>query len=282
MELIKSRGKEDIVDLTKPILVSMESFQSLKDANVVSDDGLIWHITLMSFDVLSRNSNLYPSDDTKRSFQESTYVQENLHNRTWYGEAEHPSAESPLSRFLFVEPTRYAWNILSLEDKGDRYEGDVCLCAPLGTGIILPNTKILGSNYASSCRIYTPNFIKKTDGPNGTHFVKKYKMYPVTFDCVTMPGIPNCRLVENGRYQAGSSRDINRSSESAIVFNNPEEEIRGMLQSSESCKILSDYVRADLSKTACIVGKNKVRYSTEDGMTIDVPLNQHLLNSILH
>ena len=285
MEIINSRQSDvnKIVDLTRPILVSMESFQALTDAKVVSDDGLVWHVTLMAFDVLSRNSNLYPADDTKRSFDESTYVQENLHNRTWFGEAEHPPADAPLSRFLFVEPTRYAWNIMNYKDMGDRYEGDICLCPPLGTDIVLKNVKLLGSNYASSCRIYTPNFIEKTSGPYGHHFIKKYKMYPVTFDCVTMPGIKTCRLVDSAVYQPGkvNKEALGAESTNAIVFANPAEAIKDMMKSTEALKVLSDYIGTDLSKSTCIVGKNQVRYQTEDGIGVNVPLNQHLVSSIL-
>lgn len=278
MEIITPKSSMDIVDLTKPILVSMESFQALTDMKVVSDDGMRWHVTLMAFDILSRNNNLYPADDTRKSFAESTFIQENLRNRTLYGEAEHPPADAPLPRFLSLEPTRYAWNILSIEDKGDRLEGDVCLCDPLGTSIILPNTRRFGSNYASSCRIYTPNFVKKS-GPNGKYYIKKYKMYPITFDCVGMPGIANCRLVDGNVYQPGK---VDTSVESArdILFTNPEETIKEMLKSSESAKVLSDYVGADLANSACIVSKNKVRYSTESGIQVDVPLNQYLLNEL--
>lgn len=278
MEIITPKSSMDIVDLTRPILVSMESFQALTDMKVVSDDGMRWHVTLMSFDKLSRNNNLYPADDTIKSFAESTFIQENLRNRTLYGEAEHPPADASLARFLSLEPTRYAWNILSIENKGDRFEGDVCLCDPLGTSIILPNIKRFGSNYASSCRIYTPNFVKKS-GPNGKYYIKKYRMHPITFDCVGMPGLVNCRLIDGNAYQPGKV-DTSVESTRDILFTNPEETIKEMLKSSESAKVLSDYVGADLANSACIVGKNKVRYSTEDGIQVDIPLNQHLLNEL--
>ncbi len=280
MEFINSNNKSsvDIIDLSKPILISMESFQTLTDAKVVSDDGRKWHINLMSFDTMSRNNNFYPADDTRRSFKESSFVQENLYNRTWFGELEHPPATSDLSRFLFIEPTRYAWNIQTLEDKGDHFEGDVVLCNPLGTSIALPNIKELGSNYASSCRIYTPNFVQK-DGPNGKCYIKKYKMHVVTFDLVSCPGIPNCRLVDSAAYKAATTRAL--ESVSTVVFNNPESTIRDMLKSSESAKVLEDYVGASFKhNSACIIG-NKVRYSTDDGINVDVPLNTHLLNEVL-
>ena len=183
-----SDNKNKLVDISRPIIVSCESFTELKNSKCVSDDGSIWDIDLMYFDMLSRNNNLYPMDDTKRSFQESTFVQENLRNRTWYGELEHPAAESSLSRFMFIEPTRYAWNIFEMHDAGDHFTGKVGLCAPLGTSIVLPNTRKFGSNYAASCRISTPNYITRNE--NGQKiYVKKYKMYPITFDLVTTPGI---------------------------------------------------------------------------------------------
>lgn len=271
---------KEIIDLSKPIIVSMESFQDLKDAKVVSDDGLDWYIRLMAFDVTSRNNNLYPMEDTKKSFNESQYIQEGLRNHTLYGELEHPQAGSELSRFLFVEPTRYAWNIETIEDKGDCYFGKVHLCDPLGTSIVSNNVKRFGSNLASSCRIYTPNFIEKT-GQNGAKiYIKKYKMFPVTFDCVSIPGIPTCRLMPDGSAGAfGSGRSV--ESAGVVKFNNPAEQLKQMMKSQESSRILEDYFGADFTKKAILTKDNKLRMSTESGVDIIVPLNQHLLSDVL-
>lgn len=269
----------EIVDLTRPIIVAMESYASLQDAKVVSDDGLTWHIPLMYFDVCSRNNNFYPSADTRKSFQESSFVQENLRNRTWYGEAEHPPADSPMSRFMFIEPNRYAWNLLTLEDKGDHFEGDVGLCAPLGTSVIVPNMKRFGSNYAASCRIATPNYVVKEQGGKKI-YVKKYKLYPVTFDCVTTPGIPTCRLVQDGVYKAGPVG----SSESAMIaeFTNPASEVVKMMESQESGKIIQDIYGIDFKNAnAILTADNKVKLSTESGMTATVALNSYLLSEAL-
>ena len=269
--------KHELIDLTKPIIVAMESYTSLQNAKVVSDDGLTWHIPLMYFDVCSRNNNLYPSNDTKRSFAESTFVQENLRNRTWYGEAEHPPADSPMSRFMFIEPQRYAWNILTLEDRGDHYEGDVGLCAPMGTEVIVPNTKRFGSNYAASCRIATPNYVVKDQGGKKV-YVKKYRLFPVTFDCVTTPGIPQCRLVKDGVYKANESLAPSMIAE----FSNPADELVKMMSSEESGRIIQDIYGIDYKNAKAVLTKdNKVKLSTESGATATVALNSYILSSIL-
>ena len=275
--------KRELVDLSKPIIVGMESYAPFTEAKVMSDDGLDWYIPLMFFDMCSRNANLYPLHDTKQSFTESTFVQENLRNRTWYGEAEHPPADSPMSRFMFIEPTRYAWNITSLEDHGDHYEGNVSLCAPLGTGIIHPNTKRLGSNYAASCRIATPNYVVKEQGGKKI-YVKKYKMYPITFDCVTTPGIPPCRLIKDGVYKPGPVGVGQESSNAAMLaeFTNPANEVIKMMASEESGRIIQDIYGIDFKNAHAILTKdNKVKLSTEDGLTATVALNSYILSSVL-
>lgn len=287
MEAFSLSKPRDIIDLSKPIIVSMESYVPLVKMGKVSDDGLDWHdVTFMTFDDPSRNNNVYPADDTKRSFKESVFIQENLRNRTLYSELEHPDPEAPLSRFLFIEPTRYACAILSLVDKGDRFCGDITLCSPLGTGIVLPNFKRIGSNYAFSCRIYTPNFVEKEQ--NGAKiYIKKYRMYPITFDLVTMPGLPKCRIAKDGEYNPGSVDNtlMNKTStenfNGVVKFSNPANELKKMMQSSESSKILEDYFHADFRKDAILMGNNKVKLSTEDGVSVIVPLNRQLVSSIL-
>ncbi len=276
---------DKLIDISKPIIVSMESYASLRDAKVISDDGLVWDIPLMYFDICSRNANLYPLQDTKQSFNESSFVQENLRNRTWYGELEHPPADSPMSRFMFVEPTRYAWNITTLEDRGDHYQGKVVLCAPLGTSIVHPNTKKLGSNYAASCRIATPNYVMKEMGGKKV-YIKKYKMYPITFECVTTPGIPQCRLIKDGTYKPDPI-SMNTGTESfnasmIAEFTNPASEVVKMMASEESGRIIQDIYGIDYNKTNAILTKdNKIKLSTESGITATVALDSYLLSKIL-
>jgi hypothetical protein len=267
----------DIIDLSRPIIVSMENFTDLKNAAPVSDDGTIWDIDLMYLDKESRNHNLYPVDDTRRSIAESEFIQENLRNRTWYGESEHPPSDSSLSRFLFIEPTRYMWNILSMEFKGDKYRGRVGLCEPLGLGIVLPNMKRFGSNYAASCRIYTPNFIEKE--MNGKKIIiKKYKMYPVTFDGVTMPGYADCRVANPNDYHP---RPFGKESSFVdIKFDNPAAELLKIM-SSENCRILEDCYHIDFKKQAILMKDYKIKLSSEDGISIIAPLDSYLLTEAL-
>lgn len=300
--LKESRESYNIANLAKPIIVSMESIAPLKEAHCVSDDGRLWDIPLMYFDECSRNLNMYPAEDTIRSFKESTFVNENLRNNTWYGEYEHPSADSPLSRFMFIEPTRYAWNILDMNILNDHIQGKVGLAAPLGTSIILPNLNSFGCNYAASCRISTPNYVVK-DGGNGKKiFVKKYRMFPITFDCVTTPGISKCRLVRDGMYKkepvslnsvasaelkvkvAGS---LGSESASAMVceFTNPVNEIVKMIKSQESAMILEDMFNVDFSAESTnamlINGGETIRFNNTLGQKVDMALNGHILNEVL-
>jgi hypothetical protein len=268
--------ERDIIDLSRPIIVSMENFTDLKNAAPISDDGTIWEIDLMYMDLDSRNRNFYPVEDTRRSFEESDFVQENLRNRTWYGEYEHPPSDSPLSRFLFIEPTRYAWNILTLDFMKDKFRGKVGLCEPLGTQIILPNMKKFGSNYASSCRIYTPTYIEKE--MNGKKIcIKKYRQYPITFEAVTMPGYSSCRVADPLNYHP---RPFGTESCIDIKFNDPASELLKVM-SSENCRILEDYIRVDFKKQAVLMKDNKIKFSSEDGVSVIASLDRYLLSEAL-
>jgi hypothetical protein len=270
-------SRRDIIDLSRPVIISMENFTDLKNAAPVSDDGTIWDIDFMYLDKESRNSNFYPVDDTRRSIDESVFVQENLRNRTWYGENEHPPSDAPLSRFLFIEPTRYIWNIMTLEFRGDKYHGKVGLCEPLGLSIVLPNVKKFGSNYASSCRIYTPNFVEKEMGGKKI-VIKKYKMYPITFDGVTMPGYQNCRIADPNNYHP---RPYGKESSLVdIRFDNPASELIKIM-SSENCRILEDCYHIDFKKQAILMKDNKIKLSSEDGISVIAPLDRYILNEAL-
>jgi len=289
------KKQHKLLDFSKPIMISCESLAPFTENNIMSDDGLTWYIDLMYFDVWSRNLNMYPKADIVRSFNESYWIQENLRNRTLYGELEHPPADASLERFMFVEPTRYAWNILSIEDKGDKYAGMVGLCAPLGTSIVLPNIKRFGCNYAASCRISTPNFIVK-DMNGRKAYIKKYKAYPISFDLVTTPGIPTCRLIKDGEYQAepvtlnakpngnpfGTASNESASPIFNSVFSDPAKTIKDMLKSEESGRIVSDIFGIDFDKSSVIVTKDKkVKISMESGASATLPFNSYILSDIL-
>lgn len=295
------KKEHNIIDFSKPLMISCESLAPFTERNVVSEDGKFWHIPLMYFDVWSRNNNMYPRDDMMRSINESYWIQENLRNRTLYGELEHPPADSSLERFMAIEPTRYAWNIMTIEDKGDHLEGDVGLCAPLGTSIVLPNIKDFGCNYAASCRISTPTFVV-TEHNGKKAYIKKYRAYPISFDCVSTPGIKMCRLIQDGTYipekvqvttafnsyaQKQRSLDQRVASESSspvfnAVFSNPAETIRDMLKSKESGRIVSDIFGIDFDKSSIMITKDKkVKISMESGVSATIPFNSYILSDIL-
>lgn len=307
----------DLIDLSKPVMISCESYAPFTMNNCVSDDGLVLYLDLMYFDKCSRNNNIYPADDTIRSFKESTWVQENLANRTFFGELEHPPAESCMERFMRVEPTRYAWNILTLEDKGDHFSGTAGLCAPLGTGIAKPNMEMYNANYGASCRISTPNFIEKHQ--NGRKiFIKKYKQYPISFDMVSTCGLGNdCRLVKNNQlqreridvstgcpsaktalqgkpqitvgdvYKTQTEVDMSQESSNPLyiaTFTDAASEItKSILKSEENGKIISDIYGIDYDKTKAVLTKdNRIRFSMENGASATVSLNSYLVGNILN
>lgn len=279
-----TNSKKFLVDLSRPIIVSMESFAYLKESKSVSDDGKDWIITLMEFDSISRNKSEYPKEDTLRSLNESTYVQETMKNRTWGGELEHPPKGSDLDRFMFVEPTRKAWNILKYWDAGSVLKGQIHLSAPLGTSIVLPDIQDLGSNYASSCRFYTPNYVEKTDGNGNKYLVKKYKMYPVTFDCVTIPGLTKSRIIDPNQYNPGPYKSaVSQESFYQIKFDNPANILKEMIMAEESSMILEDYFGCKLKDAkAFLLKNNQIELTREDGGSIIVPLNNYLTSQILN
>ena len=62
-------AKYKLIDMSKPIIVTMESFSSLKDAKLISDDGSKFEVTLINCDTISRNRTYYPLSDVTASMQ---------------------------------------------------------------------------------------------------------------------------------------------------------------------------------------------------------------------
>jgi hypothetical protein len=245
---------------------------------------------------------MYPKDDSMRSLNESVYIQESIKNRVLFGEMEHPEVKEPSEkevkemqkgktpkvskRFLRVEPTRRAWAILKYWDEGDVLKGHVHLVPPLGTSILLPTIKDLGSNYAASIRWFTPYYLEQQDSSGNVYLVKKYRMYPVTWDAVTIPGIPGSRLIEDGSFSpkplgfAAGPRAIESCRD--IVIEHPEAELRDLILSEESCPILEDYFQMSMRDCrAMLVGDDRVEISTEDGIHVSIPFNSYILTEIM-
>jgi hypothetical protein len=268
-----------LVDLRRPILVTTESFNYLKDLEVVNDDASEIRATLIQFDELSRNKAEYPRDDLMRSMNESRYVQENYRNKTWFGELEHPPADAKMDRFMFVEPTRYCWLIKKYWEEGDCLKAICAFVPPLGTEIVQKIIQTQGSNWAASLRAYTPNFIKK-QGSSGEYIVKKYPMYPVTFDAVSCPGLFKARLVDPNKFQAEAF-----GKESAcrnIIFNQPEETLRSMLMSSENAPIIEDLFGIDFKRAKMLLTRDdRLEVTSESGIKMTLPMNTYLVGEAL-
>ncbi len=275
-----SREKAEFLDLSRPILVSLEAAGGLlKDSKPINKNG-DRSITLMHFDTLSRNKALYPQDDLVRSFNESRYVQENIAQRTWFGENEHPAADAPLARFMFVEPSRWAWLIKSYSVSGDKMNGVVSFVPPMGTMIEEIIDKH-GSNWAASIRAYTPNFVKK-EGPQGQYVIKKYPMFPVTYDAVTTPGLYAARMSDPDSFK---TQNLGREGYAASykIFKNPAEDMRQILSSQESARVVQDMFNIDFSKSKYLMSKDgRVEFRSEEGIKVNVPLNLAIINKALN
>jgi len=259
----------------------MESYSQIVSSREteVDEQNRELNINLILCDSISKNNSLYGYDELMRSLEESKFVQSCIKNSLWFGEYEHPPRTSPLSRILKIEPERYAWKIKKYW--GDRnsgiIKGRVKFVNPMGIDIAWKNIIEDGSNYASSIRAYTPNYVTKNE--NGKKYVvKKYPMYPVTFDLVTYPGFDEARIIKidgaNGFYNP----------ENVVEYKNPTKEIDSMIKSEESYNIIMDYLGVDINeaKTMYLDSKNKtIRYSFEDNSDITVPLNTFLMSKIL-
>lgn len=294
MDFRSQERASTLIDLRRPILVTLESFAVLKDAQVVNDDASEIRIPLIQFDTLSRNNAEYPADDLIRSIKESRFVQENYNQKTWFGELEHPPQGSPMERFMFIEPTRYAWLIKNYTIERDMMMATCAFVPPLGDAIPQKIIAKHGSNYAASLRAYTPHFVKK-QGPNGEFIVKKYPMYPVTFDCVSTPGLYKARMIDPDKYpsmaqgrESASGLIVpgaasNEHFVQNIVFKNPEESIKSMILSEgrENLRILEDLFGFDSKKSKIVLNsKDQVEISSEN-VKLQVPLNSYLVGQAL-
>lgn len=292
MDFISLERSAPLIDLRRPILVSLESFVALKEAQVVNDDASEITIPLIQLDTLSRNKAEYPADDLIRSIKESRYVQENYAQKTWFGELEHPPQGSPMERFMYVEPTRYAWLIKEYKIQHDMIIGRCAFVPPLGDAIPQKIIAKHGSNYAASLRAYTPTFVKK-QGPNGEYIIKKYPMYPVTFDCVTTPGLYKARMVDPDKYPSlaqgresvsAMGRESSPHFVKNIIFDNPEESLRKMICSEgrENLRILEDLFGFDSSTSKLVINaRDQVEVITSENTKIQIPLNNYLVGQAL-
>lgn len=288
-------SRRTVLDLEQPILVTMESFAHFKDANLCSDDGSIFECTLINCDQVSRNKTYYPLDDVLMSMKDRR-VQEKIDNKCFFGEAEHPSSDTdepvPLKRLMRVEPTRWCWRIDSYRTTGSDIRGTIQWAGPLGA--TYQKEFLNGTNYAASIRAYTPNYLKKSDGPNGDYVVKKHLMFIASYDCVLVPGLGGARIMDPDKYAALSKNDvlnirnvgntIVKSTESfrEITFKDPISEIRDIMHSEEGANVIRDIFGIDFATAEMAIrGKNSLSVRTTEGSELILPLSRTLLSEIL-
>lgn len=284
-----------VLDLRRPILVTMESFSHLKDAHLVSDDGSIFEATLIECDVVSRNRTLYQLEDVMASMQDRR-VQEKIDNKVFMGEGEHPYSESeealPLKRLMRVEPSRWSHRVDNYWADGNCIRGTVQWAGPLGDmyrRMLVEH----GSNLAMSIRAYTPNYIKKRDD-NGDYVIKKHLMFIAAYDVVTLPGLSRARIMDPEAYSEISKRDkisissnkdiVTKTTESLVevTYKNPINEIRDIMHSEEGANIMCDLFGVNVDSTQMTIsGKNTLSVITEEGVRLDLPLSRTILSDIL-
>jgi len=296
-----TKGKQ-IIDLSKPIMVSMESFALMKKLKKVGSNGDMIEIALIECDQVSRNRTYYGFEDIQLGMKERRFA-ERLAQKTLFGEASHPSQagltddSSYLQRLTQVEPSRIVWRIDRVWNEGKTVMGVIQWAGPFGSmykDLVMNH----GSNIAASIRAYTPNYIKKNDA-NGEYVQKVYPLFITTWDLVDLPGLGGCRIVNPSVYAESTKDDLDKGPVSSssterwdevktptsktVVFKDPISEIRSMIKSgNENANIIQDLFGIELNDAKMILsGKNTLSTFSNDGRRLDIPLSSAVLADIL-
>ena len=285
-------SKRAVIDMSKPIMVTMESFAHMVNAQLVSDDGSTFKATLINCDRVSRNMTYYPLEDILLSMKDRR-VQEKIEQKCFFGEAEHPSSDTeeplPLKRLMRVEPSRWSHRIDSYSVNGSDIEGIVTWAGPFGE--TYQKEMLKGTNFAMSIRAYTPNFIKKDD-KNGSYVIKKHLMFIASYDCVLVPGLEDARIMNPGKYRDCTKNDIIsikgntqvRTSESLVEvkYGDVIGELKDIMRSQESTNIIGDLFGLDMNTAEMIIrGSNTLSVRSTEGRTLELPLSRTILSEIL-
>lgn len=300
---ILTRTDNTIVDLSRPAFVTMESFSHLRDAKLVSDDGRIFETNLIICDEVSRNRTMYGLKDIVTGLEDRR-VDERMVNNTWFGEAEHPVSNEvdkdgneklvSLKRLMRVDPKNKVWRIDSWRVQGNVIRGVFQWAGDMGEEYrrdLLEH----GSNYASSIRAFTPSYVEKSDS-NGKYVLKTHPIYISTFDCVTLPGLEDTRIMSGSKYSTLSKNDKinintkiprlnNHSYESVyreVRFDNVLGEIKDMMMSQESAHLVEDLFGIDLKSAQMFIrDTNTISVRTSESSTLELPLSRTILSRIL-
>ena len=285
--------KHNLVDFSKPILCSIESMASplIKSKLDVVDEKLrIINTPLAELLDISRNRSEYDMDGVMRSLDESKIIQEKIAQGIWKGEKNHPPKNCAIDRFMEVVDSQVCHKIYKYWLKKDGVlMGKVQFIPPMGD-IVWRWITESDQNMAFSLRIYTPNYIKKTNA-NGPYIKKIYPMFPVTWDCVELPGFANVRIVNptdfasaNMDYKTNKMPDIGKATESWII-ENPTNDISNIIlsESSEAAHIIEDMYGISIKEAKAILSADKRHAVMKTGTNsaINVPINSYILTSIM-
>ena len=288
--------KRSVLDISRPVLVTMESFAHFTNANLCNDDGSIFEITLINCNQVSRNRTEYPLDDVLQSMRDRR-VQERIDNKCFFGECEHPIADGedpvPLKRLMRVEPSRWVWRIDNYWVAGDDIKANMLWAGPYGEQY--RKEFINGTNFAASIRAYTPNYLEKSDA-NGKYVTKKHLMFIGAYDCVTTPGLGGARtmnpalyaeLTRNDRINIrtkliGNTQVCSTESLTEVRYTDPIGELRDMMRSEESANAVRDIFGIDLETANMIIrDKNTLSVRTAEGLALELPLSRTILSEVL-
>lgn len=291
--------KPKIIDFDKPIVCSIESFVDKDSAKVeiIDEKKCIVEARLAELGTVSRNRCFYGIDEVMSGLKESRFVQENLSQGTWFGELEHPPRNCDMRRFMKIEDDRISHSIRKYSFDGTFIKGIVQFIEPWGPKVWNWITEA-DANLAFSLRIYTPNYVEKSD-QNGKYIVKTKPMYPVTFDCVKTPGYRRCRITDpdefaaNNKLYQDSGRSVGQEDLDYMyegfesidwIIANPKNQIKEILEGyGEESNVVEDLFNFDIKKAKAVLHdfNTKVTFSTEDGTDITMHVNPYIFNDIM-
>lgn len=172
-EVIAYAIMESVADPVKPTNVE-----------VVDKNGLFYvrfDTTLQSFECLNRNRRIYSGDAVMKGL-ERDHVQELIQNKTWFGEAGHPSSGSDMGRICTIDPKLISHKITSYRREGNLLKGTVETLDNGSYGNQFTKNILQGMEPAFSLRAMA-SLTKRQDGTS----IVQSTPHIVTYDWVILP-----------------------------------------------------------------------------------------------
>lgn len=278
--IFKDKKNKDlnVIDLSKPAIMSIEEFTPmLKSMLQVDEQNRIITSPLMQLDAISRNNALYVGEDVYKSLIEAPWIEEQRRAGKWMGEFEHPDKDCSIARFIKVDNDRTCHRIIKWWRDKDFIMG-VCDFRVMPLGPRAWNWIETGSNPSFSVRIYTKNYVEKTSPEGKKYIVKLGKMYPITFDFVTIPGFYTAYGADADKYDIAKALGVESqrklvSTETFEYWTHgfTKDNFKELVLAQESAPMLQEAYNIDL-KNADIV------YTTE-GLVMIKPQEKGFENS---